>query len=75
MIRHVTATEAKAKIVSLLDDVVGGDEIEITRHGRPVARLVPVAGAAALRDRFRGVAMTVDDDDELFSTGARWELD
>jgi prevent-host-death family protein len=37
----VTATEAKAKILALLDEVESGEEVEITRHGRLVARLVP----------------------------------
>src|ERR1019366_5126734 len=32
MSRTVTATEAKAKILALLDDVAAGDELEITKH-------------------------------------------
>ena len=37
----MTATQAKAQILALLDDVAAGNEIEITKHGRTVARLVP----------------------------------
>ncbi|MDQ6947669.1 MAG: type II toxin-antitoxin system prevent-host-death family antitoxin, partial [Actinomycetota bacterium] len=37
----MTATEAKAKILALLDEVAAGDEAEITKHGRTLARLVP----------------------------------
>ena len=37
----VTATEAKARILSLLDEVAAGQEVEITKRGRTVARLVP----------------------------------
>ena len=33
---------AKTHLASLLDRVEGGEEVLITRHGRPVARLVPV---------------------------------
>ena len=33
--------EAKNKLSALLDRVEQGEEITITRHGRPVARLVP----------------------------------
>jgi prevent-host-death family protein len=72
MARQVTATDAKATILRLLDDAAAGEEIEITRHGRPVARLVPPLGSRTLEDSFRGVAMTADGDDELFSTGAPW---
>jgi prevent-host-death family protein len=74
MTRKVTATEAKAKILALLDDAAAGEEIEITKHGRTVARLVPAAGARSLKGSFEGVAMTAVDDDDLFSTGVVWAL-
>lgn len=38
---EVGAFEAKNKFSALLDRVEQGEEIVITRHGRPVARLVP----------------------------------
>jgi prevent-host-death family protein len=70
--KQVTATEAKAKILGLLDDAAAGEEIEITKHGRTVARLLPAAGARSLRGSFERVAMTAADEEELFSTGAEW---
>ncbi len=75
MTRQVTATQAKAQILALLDDVAAGDEIEITKHGRTVARLVPASGPAALRGRFANVARSVADDEHLFTTDADWEFD
>lgn len=36
----VGAFEAKTHLSALLDRVAGGEEVVITRHGRPVARLV-----------------------------------
>jgi prevent-host-death family protein len=74
MVIRVTATEAKARILALLDDVADGQEIEITRHGRTVARIVPAVGPQALKSSLSGVAMTVADDDALFRTGAEWDL-
>ena len=62
----VTATEAKARILSLLDEVAAGQEVEITKHGRTVARLVPAIGSHALKGRLAGVAMTAGDEDDLF---------
>ena len=58
---EIGAFEAKNTLGTLLDRVEGGEEIVITRHGRPVARLVPnsgwvdrtVAAAAAKRIRSR----------------------
>ena len=75
MIRTLTASEAKAKLLSLLDDVAGGEVIEITKHGRPVARLVPANSPHALRGRFTSIAATVADEDDLFTTGVDWNLD
>jgi prevent-host-death family protein len=68
----MTATEVKAKILALLDEVAGGEEIEITKHGRTVARLVAATGAPALKGRLSGVAMTAADEDQLFTTGVSW---
>lgn len=36
----IGAFEAKTHLSSLLDRVAGGEEVVITRHGKPVARLV-----------------------------------
>lgn len=38
----VGAYEAKTHLPRLLDRVAQGESLTITRHGRPVARLVPV---------------------------------
>jgi len=70
----MTATEVKAKILSLLDEVASGQEVEITKRGRTVARLVPASGPHALKGRLAGVAMTADDEDDLFTTGVAWDL-
>jgi prevent-host-death family protein len=72
MARKVTATAAKAGMLRLLDDAAAGEEIEITKHGRPVARLVPASGARSLKGSFTGVAMTAVEEQQLFSTGAPW---
>jgi len=74
MTKKMTATEVKAKILALLDEVAAGDEVEITRYGRPVARLVPAAGPHALKGSMAGVAMTAARDEDLFNTGEAWEL-
>jgi len=75
MVRQVTATRAKAQLLALLDDVQGGESVEITRHGRVVARLVPARGAHSLRGRDVGLVMTNADDEDLFTTGMVWEFD
>ncbi len=74
MARKITATNAKARLLALLDEVEQGEEVEITRHGRTVARLAPARGPHALKGRFTGVAMTNVSDAELYTTGATWDL-
>jgi prevent-host-death family protein len=37
----VTALEAKTRFGELLDRVIRGEEIIITRHDKPVARIIP----------------------------------
>lgn len=43
--KEVGVYEAKTHLPRLLDEVEHGEEVTITRHGKPVARLVPVADA------------------------------
>jgi prevent-host-death family protein len=43
--------EAKTHLARLLDEVEAGASITITRNGRAVARLTPVADAKAAADR------------------------
>ena len=75
MVRQMTATQVKASILALLDDVAAGEEVEITKHGRVVARLTPATGRHALRGRFAGVATSAAEDEDLFSTGVGWNLE
>jgi prevent-host-death family protein len=39
----IQASEAKTKFLSILDEVERGASIIVTRHGKPVARIIPEA--------------------------------
>ena len=41
--REIRASEAKTHLPQILDEVERGETVVITRHGRPIARLVPEA--------------------------------
>ena len=69
MAGRLTAAELGANLHAVLDKVEAGEEIEITRHGLPVARLAPARGAHPLKGLFAGTASSNAEDDELFSTG------
>ncbi len=47
--REVGVLEAKTHLSSLLEEVEGGTELVITRHGRPVARVVCFSEASRYR--------------------------
>lgn len=51
---EIGAYEAKTHLASLLDRVARGERITITKHGVPVAELVPPSGA-----RLHPVAETI----------------
>ena len=46
--KRLGAYEAKTHLSRLLDEVEGGESFAITKHGRPVALLVPAAGGSQL---------------------------
>jgi len=52
--KTIGAFEAKNRLSELLDAAETGEEVMITKHGRPVAKLVPVAKFD--RDRAREAA-------------------
>lgn len=71
--REVQSTEAKAHLAQLLSEVEHGETIAITRHGKPVAHLVPAeaqerAGRRAAIERFeawragwKGIDMSLEE--------------
>jgi prevent-host-death family protein len=62
-----TVTEAKAQLSALLDRVTAGEEVIISRAGKPIAALVPYEAARRPRKpgRLRGKIHIADDFDEL----------
>lgn len=39
----IELADAKDRLSELIDRIETGDSVDITRHGKPVARLVPIA--------------------------------
>ena len=39
--RQIKSSEAKAKLSEVLDSVERGETVQVTRHGKPIARIVP----------------------------------
>ena len=73
--REIGAAEFKARCLELVNEVERlGAEIVITRHRKPVARLVSVRGGAV---GFCGSleGMVLKEGDLIGPTGVRWEAD
>lgn len=72
--RSVSATTFKQECLALMDDVERtGHEIVVTRHGRPVAKLVPVQ--RTLPSAFGWMAGTVAAVGDLEAPEHVWDLD
>ena len=54
MTQTVSVDEAQTKLPDLLADALAGNEVIITEHGTPVARLVPVV-AHSKKQRIAGL--------------------
>ena len=70
--KRIAAAKFKESCLALLDEV-DAEGIIITKHGKPVARLVPYAtdsssliGALAKKVHIKG---------DILSTGARWDAE
>lgn len=72
MTTKVTATTLKAQLLAVLNDVEKGEEFEITRHGKTIARVVPVRCGRAIFGKYAGIAKSTVPPEDLFSTGESW---
>lgn len=71
--KEVTATEFKAKCLRMLDEL-DAEGLVITKHGKPIARVVPIRPdpMALIGGR---PDMFIEPEDDYFSTGAIWEAE
>jgi prevent-host-death family protein len=57
---RVSIAEAKAKLAALVGRAEAGEEIILTRHGRPAARLVPIRREAIAFGDLEGLYIAED---------------
>lgn len=70
--KTMAAARFKAKCLAILDEV-DPDGLVITKHGKPVARLVPItAESATLIGSLKGKLRIKGN---ILSTGARWDAE
>lgn len=72
VVKTVPAAKFKEQCPALLDRV-GPDGIVITKHGKPVAKLVPVhADGASLIGSLKG---KIKIEGNILSTGVKWDAE
>ncbi|MGH8999528.1 MAG: type II toxin-antitoxin system Phd/YefM family antitoxin [Acidimicrobiia bacterium] len=72
--RVMMASQFKQQCLAVLDQVQRtGVAVVVTKHGRPVARLVPVEERRSGRSTMGSVELLADEDERYFSTGESWE--
>jgi prevent-host-death family protein len=72
VMKRVTATRFKASCLALLDEAAAGEEIIVTKRGRPVAR---VTAATAPADLLGSVTFLVDDDELVAPLEEGWDAE
>ena len=72
MTKTIGASQFKAQCLSLLDRV-GDDGIIITKHGKPVAKLIPIR--AASRDLIGALEGKIEIHGDILSTGIHWDAE
>lgn len=69
----IPAGSFKARCLALLDEVEADHRtIVVTKHGRPVAKLVPLD---APRPLMGSVTLVADEDEDYFSTEEGWDVE
>lgn len=70
--QKMSISDFRQHCLALMDNLPP-DGILITRHGHPLAKLVPVNDSCAALIGTGSVLY--DNDDDLFSTGERWDAE
>ena len=72
----IPASRFKAQCLAILDRVERTrSPVVVTKHGRPVARVVPIDVGADHRDTRGSIELLVREDEAYYGTGEDWEAD
>ena len=71
--REITATQFKARCLRLLDEVAEtGETLVVTKHGRPVARVVPPMRPDDLRNSGK---LNISDEELIYFSMGPWDME
>jgi prevent-host-death family protein len=71
--REITATQFKARCLRLLDEVAEtGETLVVTKHGRPVVRVMPPLRPDDLRDSGK---LNISDEELIYFSMGPWDME
>jgi len=70
--KTIGAAQFKEKCLAILDEV-GPEGIVVTKHGKPVAKLIPIEADSA--DLIGSLKDEIDVNGDVLSTGVRWNAE
>ena len=71
--KEITASQFKARCLRLLDEVAEtGETLVVTKHGKPVARVLPPLGPDDLRG---SVKINMTDDELIYFSMGPWDME
>jgi prevent-host-death family protein len=74
--RTIMASRFKAECLAILDQVESMRiSVTITKHGRPIARVVPLDQDGEHRSTMGGVRLIAESDEAYYATGEPWDAD
>lgn len=74
--REVMASVFKQQCLALLDQVARTrSPIVVTKHGKPVARVVPLNSGETRKSIFGSVTLLSEREEDYFSTGEVWKAE
>ena len=70
------ASRFKAECLAILDQVEQMKiSVTVTKHGRPIARVVPLDADTHTREMKRTVRLVAEADEAYYATGERWDAE
>jgi prevent-host-death family protein len=74
--RTMMASRFKAECLAILDQVEQMKiSVTVTKHGRPIARVVPLEADTHTREMKRTVRLVAEADEAYYATGERWDAE
>ncbi len=73
MARHISVSRFKAECLGLLEDISQtGEELVVTKRGRPLARVAPIGAVPSLEG---SVEYLVPDEELIEPVGSAWDAE